>query len=69
MKRSKQKSVALAMVGFDTSSDMNNLSILCPDCGGPEHGSPLYEGDEWGGDVPDCESCGAAIHGLVDPSC
>jgi hypothetical protein len=58
------------IVGVDTSEDMHHLSIVCPSCYeageiGSE-GVELYEGEEWGGPVPDCAVCGAEIHGLVE---
>jgi hypothetical protein len=58
------------VVGIDTSEDMYDLSIVCASCYeageiGSE-GSELYEGDEWGGPVPECTVCGGEIRGLCE---
>ena len=53
------------VVAYDISEDKDNLALLCPDCGSPEDGSLLFEGEEWGGPVPLCNACGREIEGLV----
>lgn len=57
-----------AIIGYDTSEDAYDLSVLCAECSdqhGDEHGTPLYAGDEWGGEMPRCKHCGAELEGLT----
>lgn len=54
------------VIAYDVSEDMDNLALRCPKHGNRRtRGVPLYAGDEWGGTVPPCERCGAAIVGLI----
>lgn len=54
------KQPADTVIGYDTSTDMHTLSVLCADCGDPSDGPALYVGDEWGCylDSHCCEACG-----------
>ena len=48
------------IVGYDTSEDMRDLSVICAACAddeGDRRGSTLYAGDEWGGPLTRCEAC------------
>ena len=39
-----------ALIGYDTSDDMSDLSVVCVRCAkvhGTDGGSALHDGDEW----------------------
>jgi hypothetical protein len=58
----------LPIIGYDTSSSAHDLSVICEACSdehGDGGGSPIYDGDEWGGPIPACSHCGEALSGLV----
>lgn len=52
------------IIGYDTSSSIHDLSVVCADCAdyhGDGGGSALYEGEEWGGCAPSCSHCGETL--------
>ena len=56
------------IIGYDTSQDAYDLSVICEDCSdhvGDMGGSPIYEGDEWGGIAPKCSECNYYLEGLI----
>lgn len=53
------------LIGYDTSADMHNLSVICAECADTEGdggGAPIYRGEEWGAhEAPRCARCGADL--------
>lgn len=57
----------LKIIGYDTSRSAYDLSVICEDCAdsvGDGGGSPIYEGDIWGGITPKCSECNSELEGL-----
>ena len=53
---------AETIIGYDTSEDMHDLSVLCAAHGSEADGTPIYDGDEWGAsELPCCSECGREL--------
>ena len=51
----------MEIIGYDTSEDTNDLSVLCKKHGTTQSGSPIAKGDEWASMAPGdycCARCG-----------